>query len=349
MNDRKLASIQVIQNIEPIKFEENGIEVEASAIERATIQGWSLVVKKGDFKPGDMCVYFEIDSLVPDEPVFNFLSDIPSQYPYRIKTKKFKGTISQGLALPIYSFDKLKTYILEEELDVTDVLNIGKYEPVDFGKIGGEIKGSFPSHLDKTDEKRLQSCVKVLNEMHGEKVYVTTKLDGTSFTSYYDHIREELVVCSRNNKMRDGDNVYWKMAHKYDLENCLKEQEICIQGEICGPGIQKNRLGLKEQKLFLFNTQNIIEKRHSTYAEFKGYTSYVFSHIPSVFDFEWYECNFDKSLQEWLELAKGKYPGTTNNREGIVIRSTTGKWSKVLEDRFSVKVINNDYLLKEDQ
>jgi hypothetical protein len=58
---------------------------------------------------------------------------------------------------------------------------------------------------------------------------------------------------------------------------------------------------------------------------------------------------FDVTLDYWLEAARGKYEGTNNNREGIVIRTTTGTYSNVLQSRFSVKVINNDYLMKEDQ
>ena len=57
--ERKLASIQKIIEIFPIKNADN--------IEMAKILGWELVVKKGEFKPGDYCVYFEIDSLLPNK------------------------------------------------------------------------------------------------------------------------------------------------------------------------------------------------------------------------------------------------------------------------------------------
>jgi hypothetical protein len=46
---RKLASIQRIKNIEPI--------ANADTIMKATVLGWQLVIKKGEFKPGDVCVY----------------------------------------------------------------------------------------------------------------------------------------------------------------------------------------------------------------------------------------------------------------------------------------------------
>ena len=54
---RKLASIRKIDEIRPIEG--------ADAIECAVVGGWTVVVKKGEFKPGDVGVYFEIDSWVP--------------------------------------------------------------------------------------------------------------------------------------------------------------------------------------------------------------------------------------------------------------------------------------------
>ena len=56
---RKLASIQKIKALKPIEG--------ADAIEKATVLGWQLVVKKGEFNVGDMAVYCEIDSLMPDK------------------------------------------------------------------------------------------------------------------------------------------------------------------------------------------------------------------------------------------------------------------------------------------
>ena len=83
---RQLASIQRILKLEPIEG--------ADAIEKATIEGWVCVVKKGDFKVGDMCCYCEIDSIMPDRPEYEFLK--PRNM--RIRTIKLRGQISQGTA-----------------------------------------------------------------------------------------------------------------------------------------------------------------------------------------------------------------------------------------------------------
>ena len=102
---RKLASIQRIWKIEPIEG--------ADRIVLAHVLGWQCVVKKGLFQPGDMGVYFEIDSFLPIEPRYEFLRK--SCYKetdhmgegFLIRTQKFRGQISQGLLMPITVFQEL--------------------------------------------------------------------------------------------------------------------------------------------------------------------------------------------------------------------------------------------------
>ena len=60
------------------------------------------MVRKNQFKPGDLAIYFEIDSKVPAKPEFEFLA----AKHYKVKTQKyFKGTvISQGLLMAAEDF-----------------------------------------------------------------------------------------------------------------------------------------------------------------------------------------------------------------------------------------------------
>jgi hypothetical protein len=55
---------------------------------------------------------------------------------------------------------------------------------------------------------------------------------------------------------------------------------------------------------------------------------------------------FDYTLEQLLEISKGKYEGTNNHREGIVIRPKVNMYSDKLKGPLSFKCINNDYLLK---
>ena len=62
---RKMASLQLIREILPIEG--------ADAIERVGVLGWQCVAKKGEFRAGDRCLYFEIDALLPEWPEYEFL------------------------------------------------------------------------------------------------------------------------------------------------------------------------------------------------------------------------------------------------------------------------------------
>ncbi len=117
---RKLATIQMIKNLAPIE--------DADRIEKAAILEWSVVVPKGQFNVGDLCVYFETDSLLPDEPRYEFLKENSWDIRYqkiRLKTIKLRGQVSQGLALPLKDFPEIKD--IEEGNDVTKLLGIEKH------------------------------------------------------------------------------------------------------------------------------------------------------------------------------------------------------------------------------
>ena len=78
---RKLASIQKVVSVGPIK--------DAEKIEKVTVLGWELVAKKGEFKPGDLVVYIEIDSILPEKPEFEFMRERK----FRVRTIKLRGQV----------------------------------------------------------------------------------------------------------------------------------------------------------------------------------------------------------------------------------------------------------------
>ncbi len=84
-----LASIQKILWKKEIKGADN--------IELVGVLGWQVVTKKNQFQIGDLCVYIQIDTVVPDKPEFQFLKERN----FRIRTIKLKGHISMGLILPL--------------------------------------------------------------------------------------------------------------------------------------------------------------------------------------------------------------------------------------------------------
>ena len=90
-------------------------------VEHARVGGWWIIVAKADnIKPGDMCVYFEVDSKVPaTDERFAFLE----KRNYKVKTLKMCKVFSQGLLMPIALFPELGADP-EIHTDVTDTLGI---------------------------------------------------------------------------------------------------------------------------------------------------------------------------------------------------------------------------------
>ena len=91
--NRKLASIKIVSDIIPI--------VNRDKIELAIVDGWSVIVKKGEFQIGDKCVYCEIDSIMPETDQFEFLRNKK----FRIKTMKMGNIFSQGICFPLSIFE----------------------------------------------------------------------------------------------------------------------------------------------------------------------------------------------------------------------------------------------------
>ncbi len=108
--------------------------------------------------------------------------------------------------------------------------------------------------------------------------------------------------------------------------------------------IQKNPLGLKEKTLFVFNVFDVREARYLGHDETRQMLARL--ELPAVDVIELGE-TFDHSQASLLTLAEGKYPGTNNEREGIVIRSQREMHSLALGGRMSFKAISNRFLLKE--
>ena len=339
---RKLASLQTVIAIELIP--------NADAIELARIQGWQCVVKKGEFKVGDLAVFFEIDAQPPDEPRYAFLwkpksalEPVARPANFRLRTIRLRGTLSQGLLLRLADFPELNE--LRAQMapgdDLTDLLKITKWEPP--VPHSGELAGPFLSDVPKTDEMRIQSAPEVMSEIAGLPYVITLKCDGTSATYGLDLRTQQFVVCARNWAIKDGDNAYWHVARSLQIEDRLRAHpQLVIQGELVGPGIQKNRLRLHAVSLRVFNVFDRSQSRYFDHAEAEKFLAGV--QLPMVPVIERGE-RFSHTQASLLALAEGLYDGTKNEREGIVIRPVKERYSAALNGRLSFKAVSNRFLL----
>ncbi len=233
-NNRNLASVQVVTKVAPIE--------NADSIVRATILGWNVVCRKDEVKEGDRVVYSEIDSLIPDIPLFEDIKKI-TQGTMRIRTVRMRGQISQGICFPISILENfgLNPNDVETGQDVTEEMGIKKFEYTIPSNLLGVAKGYMPTPIPKSSIIRAQNMQDVLEKYFGTLCYYTEKLDGESITFYL--IDGIFGVCSKEVDFFDSsDCLHWKMARQYDIENKLRSfriQNVAIQGEIIGEGIMK--------------------------------------------------------------------------------------------------------------
>lgn len=350
---RKLASIRKINDIQPIEG--------ADAIEVATIDGWKVVTKKNEFQIGDLCIYFEIDSVLPVREEFEFLrknsfvkkdwlvsETNPEGEGFRLKTIRLRGQISQGLVVPLSAF--LFKALPEEGQCVTDVLGVVKWDPPVPATLAGRVKGNFPSFIPKTDQERIQNIKPEELAAYADHDFeVTTKLDGSSMTVFS---KDSYVgVCSRNLELdweNDSGTTFAAVLTETSLNEILPTiGNYAIQGELMGPGIQGNRENLKNHKFYVFDIYDIDAGRYLSSSdrfemvrvirlmqETKGVVR--IEHCPMHTDMKAATLTVD----ELLALAEGS--SIVNPiREGLVFKS-------IQDSMFSFKAISNRFLIKND-
>lgn len=329
---RKLASIQRIKALDPIPA--------ADAIERATILGWQLVVKRGEFAVGDLCVYCEIDALLPARPAFEFLR--PRKF--IVRTVRLRGQISQGICFPLAILPPGTP--IAEGADVTAALSVVKYEPPLPAHFAGQAKGPFPRFIPKTDETRVQVLEEVLARHRGTTFATTEKLDSTSMTCY---LRDGAFgVCSRSlDLVESPENLFWQAARRYGVEEKLRVLggNVAVQGELVGEGIQKNRLGLRGVQFFLFSIFDIDRYAFRDVAAFVATARALDLPTVPLVDASFVLAD-DLGVPELVAHAVGR--STLNGavwREGLVFRPLIETTDPDL-GRLSFKAINPEYLLK---
>ena len=226
----------------------------ADALDVATVKDFPVIVKRGEYKVGDLACYIPIDTIVPDTENYYFLcptayekyedggeikqrsvgpkytlGSVPEKYRI-IKAKKIRGVYSQGLLIPCP--DGLK-----EDDAVEELLGLKKWEEVEEENIPGRhmaLSEPPPSgwsipHYDVNSIRRYLECLK-----EGEEIVLTEKLHGSNAAFVYDGSR--LWVKSRNlYKRMDPKDMWWDIAIRYDLENRLRSApNIVFFGEVYG-------------------------------------------------------------------------------------------------------------------
>jgi RNA ligase len=357
-NKMNLASIQKVIKLTPIEG--------ADLIETATVLGWEIVIKKGEYNIGDLCTYIQIDTIVPDKPEFEFLRERK----FRVRTIKLRKQISQGLLVPVPA-GKWK-----EGDDVSEIIGVKKYDKPDnnpdrsekprmpksgiakwiylfkynflfklFPFLEPKTRSSFPKHLVSiTDEERIQNIPQVLEKYAGKTFVVSYKLDGSSITIIHNKVLgiSKFRICSRRFELHDKRNDWYKVfvatnfaAEIAKLVAYFKTDDIIVQGEAIGK-FNGNHHQLKQDEIRLFNI--LVDGKRISQGEFIDVcTTNNIPHCPM-----YTTIILQHTLPEIIKLSEIKdVLNPTVEAEGLVWRC--------VEDNLSFKVINNKFLLKNNE
>lgn len=343
---RKLASIQRIWKIEPIEG--------ADRIELANVLGWQSVVNRGQFQPMDLAVYFEIDSFLPIRPVFEFMrrssyrkTDIMGEG-FRLKTMRFRGQVSQGLLLPISQFPELPTNV-ELGTDVTEILGVRKWEIEEKATTGGTVIGTLPPDVPHTDETRVQAEPDLIGDFAGLEYYITTKMDGSSHSVSLDE--DGFHVTGHNYEYKDdGKSAFYELVKREDIEKKVRKYYeknelhlLTIQGELCAPGIQQNRLKLIRPEWYVFTIR--LDGKRVGLRKMQEICENLSLQMVPVEEVEMDLPSKYPTVEALLQRADGEYP-KGGKKEGIVIRPTEPVFCERIGASLSMKVVSNKFLLK---
>ena len=362
---RKLASLRIINDIVAIP--------DADKIHLLIIGGWQAVASKEEgHKVGDLIAYLEIDSFLDtSDPRFAFLEPRAINWNNlrgaRIKTIRLRGTLSQGLVLPLKHFPELmaldhffcyKQALNEDYVDVTELLGIKQWERIEKqpGFNAGNSRGNFPSFIQKTDQSRLQGIVATVNRNSHAVYEKSVKLDGSSMTTYVVQksspyfalankegleIDQVHGVASRNIDLKsdDANSLFWQIARSSGAVDALiaQDKSIAIQGELIAPSIQKNFEQVSEPKYVIFSVFDIDKQEYLLPMEARRLVEGMGLEYVPILGYVRLQDEFD-SVADYLTAAEG--PGAFGGpfREGLVY--------KRLDKHFTFKTVSNSYLEK---
>ena len=326
----KLATIETIAEVSNHR--------NADRLDLVKVLGWQSIVKRGDFKAGDRCVFVVIDTILPDTPWSLFLKD--SKRPdavIRLKTIKLRGEYSQGLVLPLSVLpEHMQTW--QVGCDVGAELGIKKYEKELPMSLSGQVKGNFPQYLvSKTDEDNGLSNPCLVEEVVARgNLIITQKLDGSSCTVI---VKDGKIseVCSRTLSLTETEgNAFWHAAKKLKPEGLIGTG--IIQAELMGPGVQGNQLGLKEPTIYAFQIR-WNESAWFNRSDLEQQCSHLECGIVPLIQTD----SQLKTLAEFQALADLQVLPNGKPAEGIVVRNDPPITSGIGRP-LGFKIINRNYI-----
>ena len=325
--------------IEVVEIGEVSPHPNADQLETTTVWGWQCCVRKGEYKAGDRAVYIPPDFLVPTSRAeFAFLKR-DGREQERIRVKRLRGQLSQGLLIPWKGDDPIGANVMES-------LGVERYEPPLKMSMSADLfiggpSGLYTPKFDVESYQRYRECF-----TPGEEVVITEKIHGANarYTYASDKDGAEQLFCgSRTNWVRPDKASPWTLALKAQpgIELWCRQNPGCVlYGEAFGQ-VQSLKYGASNSQIFFaafaaMDRQLWMEwDRLVETCDRAGVTK-----VPLL-----YRGPFDESEAYAMAELDSSWPGAIHEREGVVILPTPERVDPNL-GRVCLKMVSNRYLEK---
>lgn len=356
----------------------------ADAIELARVDGYVSIVKKGEFKNGELAIYIPEAAILPiglleemnllkcdrETGEVECLEDgtpiggLAGREGRRLKPVRLRGIFSQGLLYKpspevISAFPEGE---LVEDRDYADDLGIEKWIPEVPLAMSGKAYScySIETYTDIENIKRYPDVFEV-----GEEVVATEKLHGSCTVVTLDLSDDTVHVSSKGMSARklaledekdeggSSKNVYWRAVHELGLDKKLRDialafpnpARICLYGEVLG--VQDLMYGHTKGQLGFaaFDISVDGEYLDVDYFNMLMDANYV-PRVPPL-----YRGPYDE--EKLWEIASGleQYTGReAHMREGIVVRPVHERRDDLSGlGRVCLKFVSEVYLLRKNK
>jgi RNA ligase (TIGR02306 family) len=317
----------------------------ADQLDLVKIAGYTTVVRRAEYKPGDLAIFIEPDTLVPTarEP-FTFLAPKARADGYaKICAVRLRGVISPGLVV------QAPVGAVEGE-DFFTQFGLQHYEPPPILSklakgIVGEGPGVFANSIYDLESFR-KHHLEVFED--GEKLFISEKISGTNFRAIY---HQGQFFCGTHRVWRQPDlsDVWWKvLSDNEPLQKLLMDRpDTLVFGEVYGQ-IQKGfdyGVPMGQVRLAVFDMlyHDGMPLWMDPEQLFELCDEYGVSMAPLI-AITWYEAG---NVDEILRLAEGRTAlgGGGHIREGVVIGGSVNRWNSRTE-RNKLKLVSQEYLCR---
>lgn len=351
----------------------------ADALDIATVLGdYPVIVKRDEYKEGDLAGYIPIDTIVPDTEHFYFLCPkhtekyeevegdeivtktrtLGPKFPQGsvpeknriIKAKKIRGIYSQGMLIPQPLDTTYHAWVVGDP--IITFLGLEKWEEDEednavFDKKTGTNAEKAPKGwtIPRYDIDSVRKVVNYLQD--GEEIVLTEKIHGAN--AGFSHDGTRLWVKSRNfYKKQDEEDMWWDVAIRFGLaEKLAKHPGLVFFGEVYGQ-VKKFRYdSLIDNGVLVSGIRffDVFDTKTGRYLDYDDRTKMLdelaLPRVPELYRGPWLGKEQMYPYAEGLTTLGGRHI-----REGWVLNTVKERFEPRLNSRMQVKLVGEGYNLQ---